>query len=99
MLDHERIATPFAAVLRNTGAGSVRADRVGQGEVPEIITKKWICNRFQICAASGRACARMRRLVFTDDLLHLLQLSEEDWKRRRTFSRQETIIIIDFLRL
>lgn len=79
-------------------ANAIQKGRVVD-DIPELLTKKWLCWHFKINTRSGRAGKRMRQLVFTNDLLRLLVLSEDELKKRRTFSRQETLIIIDFLRL
>lgn len=78
---------------------SVRAGRGGESDPPLIVSKKWICYHFNICYNSGRTCRRLRKLVFDDCLLELLQLDETEWKRRQEFTRAETIIIINYLGL
>lgn len=68
-------------------------------DAPEIITKKWICWRFNIPTNQGATCRRLRKLVFDDRLLSLLELSEKEWKCRREFNRRETIIIMQYLQI
>lgn len=75
------------------------SSRVGGGAIPEIIDKKWLCCRFGIDIRSGRRSKRLRKLVFTDELLALLNLTEEAWKQCRQFSRPQTIIILDYLQI
>lgn len=86
---------------RNSNSASANLPKMAvTNEVtPEIITKKWLCYRFFIPVNQGATCRRLRKLVFDDHLLGLLGLSEEEWKRRREFTRRETIIICKYLQI
>ena len=66
---------------------------------PLIITKKYLCHRFGIGYNTGRSCRRMRKLLFDDDLLGKLRLSEDAWKSRTEFTRSESIIICEHLKI
>lgn len=77
---------------------SMPAGRVGD-DLPLILTKKWLCIHFGICHTSGRASRRLRKLVFDNHLLELLELPEQEWKRRQEFTRAETVLIINYLQL
>ena len=77
---------------------STLAGRVGE-DLPLILTKKWLCFKFGICYTSGRASQRLRKLVFDNHLLELLQMPEQEWKRRQEFTRAETVLIINYLQL
>lgn len=98
MVDLQRSESKYVPDVTKPAALSVPAGRVGESP-PLIISKKWICFHFNICYNSGRTCRRLRKLVFDDRLLELLQLDETEWKRRQEFTRAETIIIINYLGL
>lgn len=87
--------------MNTTAGANGRSIQVVAGEdaAPDIITKKWICWRFNIPTNQGATCRRLRKLVFDDRLLTLLELDEKEWKRRREFTRRETIIIRQYLQI
>lgn len=84
---------------QNSASANLPKMAVTTGHPPEIITKKWLCYRFFIPVNQGATCRRLRKLVFDDQLLSLLELSEDEWKRRREFTRRETIIICQYLQI
>lgn len=98
MVDREQSKPLLAGEQARGTSGSNLAGRVGEC-TPEIITKKWICARFNIAHRTSRTCRRLRKLIFTDQLLDILNLSEIEWKRRQEFTRAESILIIRYLEL
>lgn len=84
---------PGPATLSNISGGEVESD------TPALLTKKWICWRFGIAYDQPATCNRLRRLIFDDVLLARLNMSEQDWKRRREFTRAETLIIKQYLQI
>lgn len=73
--------------------------RVGEPAPPELLTKKWLCTRLGISLRCGHRGALLRSKVFTDDVLAQIGISPDEYRQRRTFSRTETIRIIQVLQL
>lgn len=94
--EHKTFQVPGES--RRTASGSIKAGRVGD-TIPDLIDKKWLCARFNIPHRTSRSSKRLRKLIFTDDLLQLLGMSETVWKTRRQFTRAESILIIRYLEL
>lgn len=95
MADSQINGTPTP---NNYPPGHSGRNRVGE-EPPRIICKKWICAAFNIGYNTGRTSKRLRKLVFDDHLLGLLQLTETEWKKRQEFTAAESIIIRQYLHL
>lgn len=70
-----------------------------QRPVPELLDKKFLCTYFGIPHRTSRTCRQLRAKVITDDILAALGLSEAEYKRRRQFTRRETLIIREHLQL
>lgn len=98
MVDREQSKPLLPGEQARGTSGKNLAGRVGEC-TPEIITKKWICARFNIAHRTSRTSRRLRKLIFTDQLLDILNISEQDWKRRQEFTRAESILIIRYLEL
>ena len=95
MADFQTNGTPTP---HNFPPGHSGRNRVGE-EPPRIICKKWLCITFGIGYNTGRTSKRLRKLVFDDRLLGLLQLNEQEWKKRQEFTAAESLIIINYLQL
>ena len=98
MNDYQESKVKLPGNIPAPATHSTPAGRVGE-DLPLILTKKWLCIHFGICHTSGRASRRLRKLVFDNHLLEVLQLTEQDWKRRQEFTRAETVLIINYLQL
>ena len=98
MVDREQSKPLLPGEQARGTSGKNLAGRVGEC-TPEIITKKWICARFNIPHRTSRTSRRLRKLIFTDQLLDILNISEQNWKRRQEFTRAESILIIRYLEL
>lgn len=98
MVDREWTKPNLPGEQARGTSGNNLAGRVGECP-PDIITKKWICARFNIPHRTSRTSRRLRKLIFTDELLDILNISEPVWKRRQEFTRAESLLIIRYLEL
>lgn len=98
MLDHEH-KSGISNRIGHTTASSRNQTAPAADAPPPLLSKKWLYNRFEIPYNTAKSCQQLRKFVFSDELLNALGINEADWKRRQRFTRSETLIIIEFLKL
>ena len=60
---------------------------------PEVLTKKEIMVRVGLWSTSERRYARLRKLVFTDEVLKQIGITPEEYKGRKSFTLLESVRI------
>lgn len=80
----------------------LNTSRVPAGDVPMLISKKWLCHHFDLVYPNGRCNIRgLYTHVLTPRVIREMGMTELEMRSQglKTFDRQQTVMLIRLLQL